>query len=69
MNEVKELLGLSNKNIKVIGIDVENNKDKLVKVVTVIGIAKKEKFAICNKYTSSIYGTMKTVNSKYVKVA
>lgn len=69
MNEVKELLGLSNKNIKVIDIDEEQRKDKKIKVVTVIGTTKKIKCPMCEKYTSSIHDTLKPVNLKYVKVA
>lgn len=69
MNEVKELLGLNGKNIRVIEIDEEKRKDKIIKVVTVIGTTKKVKCPICEKYTSSIHDTLKPFNLKYVKVA
>ena len=69
MNEVKELLGLNGKNIRVIDIEEEKRKDKIIKVVTVIGTTKKVKCPTCEKYTYSIHDTLKPVNSKYVKVA
>lgn len=69
MNEVKELLGLKNKKVKVIKVEENINKGKRIKVVTVIGTSKKLKCPTCGKYTSSIHDTLKPVNSKYVKVA
>ena len=67
MNEVKELLVL--KKVKVIKVDEDIKKGKIIKVVTVIGTSKKLKCPACGKYTSSIHDTLKPVNSKYVKVA
>ena len=69
MKEVKELLGLKNKNVKVIKVEEDIKRGKKIKVVTIIGTTKKLKCPICGKYTSSIHDTINPVNLKYVKVA
>ena len=69
MNEVKKLLGLDDKNIKILSIEEEKIKDKKVKIVNAITTIKKVKCPICNKYTKSVHDYLKPINSKYVKIA
>lgn len=69
MNEVKKLLGLDDKNIKILSIEEEKIKDKKVKIVNVITTIKKVNCPICNKYTKSVHDYLKPINSKYVKIA
>ena len=69
MNEVKKLLGLDDKNIKILSIEEEKIKDKKVKIVNAITTIKKVNFPICNKYTKSVHDYLKPINSKYVKIA
>ena len=69
MNEVKKILGLDEKNIKILSIEEEKIKDKKVKIVNAITTIKKVKCPICNKYTKSVHDYLKPINSKYVKIA
>ena len=69
MNEVKKILGLDDKNIKILSIEEEKIKDKKVKIVNAITTIKKVKCPICNKYTKSVHDYLKPINSKYVKIA
>ena len=69
MKEVKELLGLKDKKIKILKVTEEVIKGKKIKVVVIKGVTTKVKCPICNKYTKSIHDELKPVNLKFVKVA
>ena len=55
MNEVKELLGLKECKIKIINVSERLIKKKKIKVITIIGMVKKVKCPICEKYTYNIH--------------
>ena len=69
MNEVKKLMGLDDKKIKIISIENEKIKGNNTKIINVVSTIRKIKCPVCNKYTSSVHDYLKPVNSKYVKVA
>ena len=69
MKEVKELIGLGKNNIKILNVEDKKEKDKVVKVINLIGTTKKVKCPICGKYTKSIHDTLKPTKCKYIKVA
>ena len=49
MNEVKKLLGLDDKNIKILSIEEEQIKGKKVKIVNAISITEKVKCPILGR--------------------
>ena len=69
MNEVKKLLGLEDKNMKILSVEEEKAKGKTIKIVNVISTNEKVKCPICNKYTRSVHDYLKPINSKYLKMA
>ena len=69
MNEVKKLLGLEDKNMKILYVEEEKAKGKTIKIVNVISTNEKVKCPICNKYTRSVHDYLKPINSKYLKMA
>lgn len=69
MNEVKELIGLSNKNIKVTDVKEVIKNKQIIKEITIVGNIKKVKCPVCNKYTSSIHDYLKPMSIKYNKMA
>lgn len=69
MNEVKELIGLSNKNIKVTDVKEVIKNKQIIKEITIVGNVKKVKCPVCNKYTSSIHDYLKPMSIKYNKMA
>lgn len=69
MNEVKKILGLEDKCIKILSIEEERINDKTVKIINAISTNDKIKCPVCNKYTRSVHDYLKPINSKYVKVA
>lgn len=69
MNEVKELMGLAEHNIKVLEISEEIINKEKVRVITIIGKTVKVKCPICLKYTSSVHDKLKPMQIKYLKMA
>ena len=69
MNEVKKILGLDDKCIKILSIEEERITDKTIKIINAISTNDKIKCSVCNKYTRSVHDYLKPINSKYVKVA
>ena len=69
MKQVKKLLGLDDKNIKILSIEEKKINNKTVKVINAISTIEKIKCPICNKYTKSIHDYLKPITSKYVKIA
>ena len=68
MKEVKELLCLDNKKVKVISVSEDKINNEFVKVITLQGIVKKIKCPICSKYTKSIHDKLKPIKIKYNKI-
>lgn len=69
MNEVKKVLGLDDKCIKILYVEEEEVNGKTVKIINSISTNEKVKCPVCNKYTRSVHDYLKPINSKYVKVA
>lgn len=69
MNEVKELMGLTEHNVKILKVSEEIINEERVKVITIIGKTRKVKCPICLNYTSSIHDKLKPMNIKYLKMA
>lgn len=69
MNEVKELMGLAEHNVKVLEISEEIINKEKVRVITIIGKTVRVKCPICLKYTSSVHDKLKPMQIKYLKMA
>lgn len=69
MNEVKELMGLAEHNVKVLEISEETINKEKVRVITIIGKTVRVKCPICLKYTSSVHDKLKPMQIKYLKMA
>lgn len=69
MNEVKKLMGLDDKKIKITSIENAKIKGNNAKVINAVSTIQRVKCPACNKYTSSVHDYLKPINSKYVKVA
>lgn len=69
MNEVKELMGLAEHNVKVLEISDEIINKENVRVITIIGKTTRVKCPICLKYTSSVHDKLKPMQIKYLKMA
>ena len=69
MNEVKELLGLKELNVKILKVSEQVVNIEKIKVITIIGTIKKVKCPICKKYTYNIHDKLKPMRIKYLKMA
>ena len=69
MNEIKELLGLREKKVKILSVEEKQEREESVQIIILKGTINKIKCPICLKYTSSVHDKLKPIKIKYNKIA
>lgn len=67
--ETLKLLGLDEKEYKILKLKEEKVNGKILKIIEIKCIKKKQRCPSCNKFTSSIHDTLKSIKLKYLTIA